>query len=356
MTTRLIQVDILRAIAIIAVIIIHSISANIVPFIDLQPQLNFLIGADQLMRFCVPFFFAISGYLLAEKYLHEKISYSSFLKKRALRLIPPYLLWSGIIYFYLTQIAHEAYPEKYNIFQIIFFGHADYDLYFIPALFYTYLLFPIILFFFKKWPLLTLLCSFVLTTNVILFTSLVQRGLLQVPFEWTDQQQYVFPLTWIFYFVLGIFLKYQQKQKIYFYKTIAPILLICSIPLLIFGSIQSYNTTHNLINATSFTSFPVLFYATAFITTALFWQEKLLLLPKILIGILAKIGAKSFSIYLFHALVIRIVFGFYPAFNMPSLFVFIVTVIIITFLTSAILGKLHLLLKQLLPPLKTLFP
>jgi surface polysaccharide O-acyltransferase-like enzyme len=354
MNTRLEQIDILRAIAITAVIIIHSISINIIPFLAFQPQLNMLISVDQLMRFCVPFFFAISGYLLASKYLHEKLNIKSFLKKRALHLIPAYLVWSAIIYFCLNFFFHEHNP--YNIFQIIFFGRADYDLYFIPALFYMYLLSPIILFFYKKWPLLTLACSFVITADVILFTSLVQKSFLSVPFKWTDQQQYVFPLTWIFYFVLGIFLKQQQDKKIYFYKTIAPILLICSIPLLIFDSIQTYNLTGNLINATAFTRFPVLFYATAFIATMLFWQEKLLLLPKLLIGILAKIGAKSFSIYLFHTLVIRIVFSYYPATNLPTLFVFIVVVIALTFLTSAILGRLHLLLKQMLPFSKTVLP
>lgn len=354
MNTRLEQVDILRAIAITAVIIIHSISINIIPFLAFQPQLNILIGADQLMRFCVPLFFAISGYLLAAKYLQSKLEIKSFLKKRALRLIPAYLAWSAILYLCLTYIFHEHNP--YNIFQIIFFGRADYDLYFIPALFYMYLLFPVILFFFKKWPLLTLACSFALTANVIVFTDFVQKGLLVVPFKWTDQQQYVFPLTWIFYFVLGIFAKQQQNQKIYFYKTIAPILLICTIPLLIFASIQSYILTGNLINATSFTRFPVLFYATAFITTALFWQEKLLLLPKLLIGVLTKIGAKSFSIYLFHTLVIRIVFDNFAATNLPTLAVFILIVIILTFLTSAILGRLHQLLKQWLPISKTVLP
>lgn len=353
---RLIQIDILRAIAITAVIIIHAISINIIPFLAFQPQLNILIGIDQLMRFCVPFFFAISGYLLAGKYLHSKLEFASFFKKRAFRLIPPYLLWSAIIYFYLVYVAHEPYPENYNIFQIIFFGRADYDLYFIPALFYMYLLFPIILFFFRKWPLLTLACSFALTANVILFTSLVQKSLLVVPFKWTDQQQYVLPLTWIFYFVLGIYIKDQQNKKVFFYKTIAPILLVCSIPLLIFDSIQTYHLTGNLINATAFTRFPVLFYATAFITTALFWQEKLLLLPKLLIGILARVGTKAFSIYLFHTLVIRIVFSYYPAVNIPSLLIFIIVVIVITIFTSAILGKLHLVLKRWLPFLKTALP
>lgn len=385
MTTRLEQIDILRAIAITAVIIIHSISINIIPFLAFQPQLNILIAIDQLMRFSVPFFFAISGYLLAAKYLNSKLEFASFFKKRAFRLIPPYLLWSAIIYFCLNFFFHETSP--YNFLQIIFFGRADYDLYFIPALFYTYLLFPLILFFFKKWPLLTLICSFSLSANVIIFTDLVRKGLLSVPFNWTDQQQYVFPLTWIFYFVLGIFLKQQQNRRIhfeqenhsfqvrksgrnsrerksselelngfYFYKTISPILLICTIPLLIFDSLQGYAHTGNLINATSFTRFPVLFYATAFIATALFWQEKLLLLPKILTSTAAKIGAKSFSIYLFHTLVIRIVFGYYPATNLRSLFIFIVIVASLTFLTSAILGRLHRLLKQLLPFSKTALP
>lgn len=354
MNQRLEQVDILRAIAITAVIIIHSISINIIPFLTFQPQLNILIGIDQLMRFSVPFFFAISGYLLAARYLHSPIQIKSFLKKRALRLLPPYLIWSTVIYFCLTTFFHEKNP--YNILNIIFFGRADYDLYFVPALFYTYLFFPIILFFFKKWPLLTLAYSFTITANVILFTGLIQKGFLNVPFQWTDQQQYVFPLTWIFYFVLGIYLKQQQNQKIYFLKTISPILLLCSIPLLIFDSIQTYKLTGNLIYATSFTRFPVLFYSTAFITTALFWQDKLLLIPKILIGITAKIGAKSFSIYLFHTLVIRFVFGYYPAANLPSLLIFIVVVAALTFLTSAILGRLHTLLKHLLPFLKTVLP
>lgn len=348
---RIRQIDVLRALAIFAVIIIHSLSIAIAPFLKEKPQIFYILGTDQIMRFCVPFFIAVSGYLLAAKYLDTKIPIGDFLKKRALSLLPAYLFWSAIIYVYLKYFTQEP-KNSYNFLQIILLGRADYHLYFVPVLFYLYLLFPLLIYFYRRSKITTMAAAFVLQFGFILFSNLVAAKTAKLPFLWGDQQQYVFPLSWIFYFILGIFLgslntdKYNKVLKI---SSLA--LLLPTLAFVVIDSISIFTKTENYIESTTFTRIPILIYASLATTAFILWQGKILK-----ISFLSKIGRKSYSIYLFHTLVIRILYGYFQPKDIPALVWFTFLAISISTLTAFILGKIHATLKRLLPASWKLFP
>lgn len=77
------SIDVVRAVSILAVIVCHT-SIAIDCMNEYQRLFFFTIG-----RFGVPFFFLISGYLN----IREKNSSITFLKKRAMRILIPFLVW-----------------------------------------------------------------------------------------------------------------------------------------------------------------------------------------------------------------------------------------------------------------------
>lgn len=99
MKTRNYAIDILRSLAIIAVILVHVSGAYVDKFMQLGAE-NwwFAHGINSAMRFCVPIFVMISGALL----LGRDESYETFIKKRFLRVFFPYLIWNSLYTLYTS--------------------------------------------------------------------------------------------------------------------------------------------------------------------------------------------------------------------------------------------------------------
>jgi len=141
-------VDALRIISILAVIFIHTTTRTLqISMSDLQ-AIPWTLFLNQIFRFAVPLFFMISGFVL-ELNFHSNESYLTYLKKRINRIFIPYILWSGIYYFFV----YTRHTE--NFFQALLGGDASYQLYFIPAILIFYLIFPFAHNFYKflgsKW-------------------------------------------------------------------------------------------------------------------------------------------------------------------------------------------------------------
>lgn len=130
-------IDAMRAIAILAVVMIHTSSRALesVHF-DLNGNL-FALFLNQFSRFTVPLFFLISGFVLELNY-DEKAGFWEYLKKRFNRILIPYLFWGSIYYF----LVYSTNPDTF--LTAILTGSASYQLYFIPALLVFYVLFPLL--------------------------------------------------------------------------------------------------------------------------------------------------------------------------------------------------------------------
>lgn len=131
---RLIGLDFLRGIAVIAVILLHTDEWNGIE--TLPPGWTTL---RECAGFGVPFFLAASFYLLAGKVsTHPQQSFP--LRTRLSRLLVPYAVWSGIYLGY--KIIRYGALGKLSVLQslannagtILFVGGAGFHLYFLPLL------------------------------------------------------------------------------------------------------------------------------------------------------------------------------------------------------------------------------
>lgn len=130
------SIDFLRVLAISSVVLIHTTTLTLEKSGYALNDFSFSLFLNQSSRFAVVMFFIISGFVL-ERNREAWEGYFNFIKKRLLKIAIPYIFWSTIYYFFM-------FPN-YDSFQMsLIYGSASYQLYFIPALFMFYLLFPVI--------------------------------------------------------------------------------------------------------------------------------------------------------------------------------------------------------------------
>ncbi|MCH3950840.1 MAG: acyltransferase [Acidaminococcus sp.] len=142
MKERNIIFDNLRGISMLGVIAIHVgdlIMESGTPY-------NFLyLLCEVLSRYSVPTFFFISGYGLFYRYgLTEPLPYLPFVKKRIKSIGIPYFVMSMFYLYYYSLISYTPgwwYPK--HVLFTLFFGLANYHIYFLVILMWFYLLFPL---------------------------------------------------------------------------------------------------------------------------------------------------------------------------------------------------------------------
>lgn len=197
MENRNYSIDLIRLVAILGVIIIHTSTY----FIDRTAAFTFTFYVlhiiNQASRFAVPSFFVISGFLLGSKY-HNILNPIIFYKKRISKILIPYLLWS-LIYFLII------FPNPINsVFRNIFFhdlitGDASYQLYFIPGIIILYFLFPFVIYF-KK---------ILLTKLFVFLTFILEAIVLSYVYFFEPKIAILSPFVISFYnflpFLIGIF-------------------------------------------------------------------------------------------------------------------------------------------------------
>ncbi len=334
MPNRIIELDIMRAGAILAVIAIHLIGPAFTYYTPQSTTWGFFLFLDNFLRFSVPLFVALSGYSLALRYQNQKINLNEFLKRRLLRLLPWYLVASTLIY----TVTHFLFKEPgiYPIWKIILLGKADYHLYFVPMIFTLYLMFPIIHKFLAKWKLKTLAASLAIQVAVFTFTTLISQQVIRSGLVWGDQQQYLFAGSWIFYFVLGAYLanaKASQKLKLF------------SLLLLLFGYWLSVTNTFalidkfGLITSTRFTRLPLIIFSAGFICSSIFFGKYILKIPRLLVKGLSNIGKASYLTYLIHTLFIRVALLYLKPSTLVNFITILATVSLVSISVSLILKK-----------------
>ncbi len=329
----MVELDILRAFAVIGVILIHTVSGGLYSFAQSSIAFNVSIVIDQLSRFCVPLFVALSGYTLCLRYKDQKINIKEFFNRRLVRILPWYFFWSAVIFVYIRFTAPIMNPT-FPLWKIILLGKADYHLYFVPMIFQLYLLFPLLLPLIRRHKIKLLALIFILQILFYYFLTLISLKQLSFNFLTSDQQQYLFFGTWIFYFVLGIVFALGFKVEEILRKTLL-VLFIFSTVWMIYNCFSIISGHYNLIVATRSTRIPVLFYASSFISIAIIYAGKLLIIPKRLILLLGEIGKRSYVIYLLHTLVLRTFSNYIHYTNYFNLIaVFIMTVIVSNYLAQ----------------------
>jgi surface polysaccharide O-acyltransferase-like enzyme len=138
-------VNSLRVIAMFLVVILHTTSPMLMAY-GKEPTSYWLIADfyNALSRFAVPVFVMITGALL----LHREYELGDFLKKRLLRIIPPFLFWSliFIVYAWYNEDINFTDSASANITLVLHqlkYG-ASYHLWYVYMLIGLYFIIPIL--------------------------------------------------------------------------------------------------------------------------------------------------------------------------------------------------------------------
>lgn len=201
------EINYLRAIAIIAVVIIHATDDTF--FLHkLNKMVFMLIYIEELSRFAVPMFIFISGFVLYNKYKSE-LPMRDFYMKRFSTIILPYIFFS-VIYDIMMSYPTSSSVNLNSITQSIFNFDASGHLWYIKLILTFYIFFPVIIAYYdtlKKY------------TRVDTFIAIILSTLILYLFEWFVCQQNITndsPLRFLIYFLLGIYVNdnYEQISKI----------------------------------------------------------------------------------------------------------------------------------------------
>lgn len=338
---RIAELDILRALAIFAVILIHTISGALYSASWSSDTFKFYLILDQFCRFSVPLFVGLSGYTLTLRYKDSAAHLSEFFKRRVWRLIPWYLFWSLIIFLYIRFSVFGNSAPSFPLWKVIFLGKADYHLYFVPMIFQLYVLFPLLLLLVKRVGRRLLVPFFLLELAFYFLLSEYAVGRINLPVFQNDQQQYIFFGTWIFYFVLGVYLaidshivNFVRKYKLLFLS-----ILFFAFCWEFFNTFNLLNLLHDLTLATRSTRIPVLIYATSFCVVVISGMRVFNILPRRLYKQLVLVGQRSYVIYLLHTLPLRV----FSSYVKPSSLFYMFLLFVLTAITSDYLAQVSLL-------------
>ncbi|WP_273484652.1 acyltransferase [Desulforamulus ruminis] len=148
------ELDLLRALAALSVIIIHVTAA---PLVLGERGTLYHYGmtlANQFARFSIPAFIFVTGLALFYNYTDFKSTqWQKYFKKRVVFVLLPYIFWSAG-YFFIKQYfgpKDQSLPEILSQFGMALLrGDSYYHLYFVVLVFQFYLLFPLLLPLFQR--------------------------------------------------------------------------------------------------------------------------------------------------------------------------------------------------------------
>ena len=141
-------IDIVRVLAIVGVIVVHTVN-NIIRQVNFDIlRLPILFSIERLFRYAVPLFFIVSGYTLTYRYGKRAFS-KEFYYRRLIRIVIPYIIWSTLYTimdgdFQITSVVDKDFIVK------ILTGSAAIHLYFIPAIVLLNVFYPFLLNLAKK--------------------------------------------------------------------------------------------------------------------------------------------------------------------------------------------------------------
>ncbi len=303
---------VLRAVAIVAVVLIHVLS-SIKPspfYADSGVWQWVAVGLDQASRVSVPLFVALSGYGLWLGYGQSMKfqDFPGFLYRRLRKLLPTYVAWSIVFALVFTIFPTWTTRETLPSFpwQLVW-GRADYHLYFVPMILQLYLLFPLLAWVQWRWPMVLLVGALAVQLAWYAYYSYGMHVPLDLVFFMGDSEQYLWSPNWIWYFVLGMQLpsviSYLRQRQVF-----TVLMLLSSVVWvgMVVGAVSAINSGIDPLLALKFTRYEVVLYATLAVTTLLTAVQSIKRVPTIV----EWLGVWSYHIYLSHTLLLRLLFNF----------------------------------------------
>jgi len=312
--SSILEIDFLRAWACLCVVVIH-VTAN--PLYFAEPgSLNHLIllVINQFTRFAVPAFVFITGFTLAWSHLIENkpFQYLPYLKRRFRQVLLPYLAWSSLYFIFLNWSADPrtavVYAQELGLG--ILLGSTAYHLYFVVLILQFYLLAPLFLRLYRRFPYplaflgLGTLLQFALNIYNYYYAAPFQIPILDFFFQYLDRNC----LLWVGYFLLGMGLAGVFPQVKNWLRQHGSWILL--LPALVFwvalvgeflSALQAGKAFFGVVSSVK----PLILFYTLSVILALFWLQPKIKAPGIQ-SFFRQISQYSFGVYLAHPLLIWI--------------------------------------------------
>lgn len=290
-------IDLLRIIAILAVVLVHTTTRTLEVSHYYLDQIPFTLFLNQIARFAVPLFFLISGFVLELNYPFHA-NYLTYLKKRFNKILIPYVFWSAIYYFFVYT------HHKINFFQTLLGGNASYQLYFIPSLLIFYLLFPFIHRYYQTLS----------KKSILLVLGSLQLILLSLDY-YAHAVPFFYPINIVllnyFVFFLGVSASHHHERIMTFIKKWISVITLMAVAtglFIFFEGRYFYLKTHNYLSFYSQWR-PSVFFYTLFLTPSLYYFLSQLKLGH---GI-KKFSHLSFFVFFVHVIVLETAWDFIEA-------------------------------------------
>lgn len=212
-------INFVRALAILAVVIIHvtadltvRIGESSLALAEGSKTQIFFFAINKLCNFAVPIFIILSGLVLFYRYKNDWGTHKvlSFYKKRLFSALIPYIFWAIIYYFYNQFLFFDDISFDWDSFINDFlWGNTSYHLYFMIIILQFYILFP----------LLVLICiRFAWFAKYMILIGVIIQGTFYVMGSWFFSFDHKAALCWNYflYFMVGgyIGLKYDEIKSL----------------------------------------------------------------------------------------------------------------------------------------------
>ncbi len=273
--------DVLRGIAIILVVAIHSLN----PAYISGSTLYFFVFWRNLICFSVPLFVTISGFFIGKKQINSANLYLLFLKKQLPRVMIPYLIWS-IPYSFIAY--KNGLPVDTVIFRIMTFQSA-FPFYFIALVIQFYILAPFLHRLANKTGLI--ICGLISSSFCFLIYYLKYSINMELPLI-------IYAglfVPYLFFCVLGVYIG--RGNVLITKRRNSLIMTGIALCLLTISSIYEYRIHLDFTTATSTIRFPSFLYS--FCIICFIFNSKNIYFKS---NILRYIGTVSFGIYFLHIL------------------------------------------------------
>jgi peptidoglycan/LPS O-acetylase OafA/YrhL len=290
------EFELFRAFAIIAVVLIHATSQG-VGLLDRYSKLHLIFNfLNKISLFAVPSFIFMSGVVLFYTYYAkwQLKDILPFYTKRLKFIVVPYLTVSLSYYLFNQRLYFGTVTFDWRHFvSLLPWAETGYHLYFIIIILQFYLLFPLLLFLVKKYPL------------VKKYFTWIGVGLFLL-FYFTNNYYYSFPhrtslcVTYFIYFFLGASIGMNYKAALA--SVLRNRFWICIFTFLTGVGLASLYILVDFNHIGPLYLFDLCFYAYgAFASLFLLWLSYTIHQKYSKLSVLMQnIGTHSFGIYLIH--------------------------------------------------------